>query len=57
MGKRKMGYIIGAISGALGGVLGAWIGSTIGFRPVLIGISAAAVILVIALIVWRLVRR
>ena len=57
MGKRKIGYIIGAVSGALGGVLGAWIGNTIGFHPALIGISAAAVIAVIALIVWRLKRK
>ena len=58
MDKRKtaiVGGIVGAISGALSGVLlEALRGKTI--RPALIVVSAVAVIAVIAVIVWGIVR-
>ena len=59
MVKRKaaiIGGIVGAISGVLSGVLlEALRGKTI--HPVLIGISAVAIIAVVAVIIWRLMRK
>jgi len=57
MSKRKDAIIRGILGGVLGYVLGALRGNTIGFHPVLIGVSAVAVIAVIALIAWRLKRK
>jgi len=57
MSKRKDAIIGEILGGVLGGVLGALRGNTIGFHPVLIGVSAVAVIAVIALIAWRLKRK
>ena len=57
MGKRKDAIIGGILGGVLGYVLGALRENTIVFHPVLIGVSAVAVIAVIALIAWRLMRK
>jgi hypothetical protein len=50
MGKTKSA-IIGGIVGAIGGGLGGWIGSSMGFHPVLTGLSAV----VLALVVWGII--